>query len=1132
MRSFAVLVIVFVFCIFAPLVVSSFEAAVHNDNAWLAFLKTLDTQAEVTAELSYNSNDKPYVGYFLRSFENTNQTYEISIPDGVEIPDYVTGLDHYRLLPGYFPDPMHYHFDGLATVMKFSVSSDGKKISYFAKQYASDASTNFKRCIFFGTGTGPTLGTHICFTNPGVNLLPIEGQLWLTIDTANWGRVDMDTLETVQGAKANISSLVLNAHPACDRKNNVCYVQHPCPEKTSPLSKNICFSVLKTSELNLQTEVVGKNSLNKSKIIQHSHSPCVTENYVVSKIDAFEFRNILNKNSGLLKYLRQQEDDQWFIMNRKTMETKVLRGNKAFINNHFWNCYEDSDQNIVVETVAATEDYLDNYFATSLASPTTDFSKIFHEPLRCKIDYQSSETVSCGPLLSENDNKMIFDYPTFNPHYKMRKDYQYFYGIAITNTSSSKWFDRAIKVDVTQGKVVADWSAPNIYLSEFDFIPKSGDAEEDDGTLVSLLYNNTEDASYLAFFSAKTMQPFMMEKIEAGVVPFHAHGIICKNYYQSLGLRYFRNKNFKAAIRVLTDALIKFPSNKNLAHTLSWIVTEKKSHQDRCKLFGNTVSAREVLSHAIVKNAETYNSASDILKLKLHSLRSAPASSWLNIVARENLRYESLGDIKKLCDVAALKIQNCWFQHNDWQIENAIVIQRIYRGHVTRLAIRRKRLLEYWSITPFQALFRGFLLRLHFHKKRRAIIMCQSLVRRLLARRVAFVLRMMRQEKFLKQKCIIIQRWIKTLLQVFYFRNLRLKTITIQSWVRTCNAKRYFRTILFATVKIQSVVRMFQNRKIVAERRHALAQRKVAIFCQRMWFRVRATRRKIRKNRSATMLQKVYRSFSSRRSAVKKLKERAWNELMRFERELQYVLFQEALAGKKARRGFLLRRNPRLVFSEICHLMHLERTREKQLKQMAALPDGRRKLQRARLLHLFEQVDSRCIGWLNRDQLGKLLRKLYFFTITPREIENVWRVLDPKNRERVYFESFFQWYTHEVTLGPYMSTFLRNDSPHVGIISIRACERRTRYVSTVAAGFLKSISPLSFARARELYRRTAVVKARQNAIKSFRNQTIANAPQFFCQTCLEGFAFQADLKQHKEHDRCETILRESYLNRE
>ena len=125
-------------------------------------------------------------------------------------------------------------------------------------------------------------------------------------------------LETIKGAKVNVSSFVLNAHPACDRGKDVCYVQHPCPHTASPLAKDVCFSILiPTNGTGMQTEIVSRAEMNSSKIIQHSHSPCVTPNFVVSKLDEFVARNPLNGNGGLLKYLRQGEDSLWFVLDRE-----------------------------------------------------------------------------------------------------------------------------------------------------------------------------------------------------------------------------------------------------------------------------------------------------------------------------------------------------------------------------------------------------------------------------------------------------------------------------------------------------------------------------------------------------------------------------------------------------------------------------------------------------------------------------------------------------------------------------------------------------------------------------------------------------------------------------------------------
>ena len=97
------------------------------------------------------------------------------------------------------------------------------------------------------------------------------------------------------------------------------------------------------------------------------------------------------------------------------------------MNNHFWNCYEDESGDIVVETVTATEDYLDNYFGKNLAKGA-DWDNIFYQSKRCHISFAQT-SVACSPLLAED---IIFDYPTFNPHVKMSSSYKYFYAIAVS----------------------------------------------------------------------------------------------------------------------------------------------------------------------------------------------------------------------------------------------------------------------------------------------------------------------------------------------------------------------------------------------------------------------------------------------------------------------------------------------------------------------------------------------------------------------------------------------------------------------------------------------------------------------------------------------------------------------------
>eukprot|EP00440_Ansanella_granifera_P012682 gb/GFBE01013779.1/.p1 GENE.gb/GFBE01013779.1/~~gb/GFBE01013779.1/.p1 ORF type:complete len:537 (+),score=124.85 gb/GFBE01013779.1/:1-1611(+) len=465
------------------------------------------------------------VGHFLRSMELVEGADHGQFTLSPRDAEDLQGVSHYRLAPGIFPKGMHFHFDGLATVLKFEFS-DGK-LSYTAKAYESDAEKDYGSCIFIATGTGPTIGSHPCLTNPAVNLLPIKGQLWLTIDTSKWGRVDPATLETTPDT-VSVESTVLNAHPACDPRTGDCFVQYNCGHGMAPITDQACFALLQPGEGNMKTVEISRATLPKSKLIQHSHSPCVTPHFLVSKLDAFVGRNPLNSNTGMLRYLHQGEDNLWMVMDRKTNKSRILKSTASFVNNHFWNCYETEGGEIVADAVAATEDYLDNYFFRNLAVPAPDWDRLFHPPVRCRIPASGNGTIVCDPFFKDSSSAPLFDYPTFNPKFKMNAKYQFFYGIA-PKSPSSRWFDQLIKVDAQKRAVVNTWSSDGIYLTEADFIPRrNSEGQEDSGILISVLYNSTSDSSSLGLFDASSLAMINQYQLNS-VIPFHAHGIVCES---------------------------------------------------------------------------------------------------------------------------------------------------------------------------------------------------------------------------------------------------------------------------------------------------------------------------------------------------------------------------------------------------------------------------------------------------------------------------------------------------------------------------------------------------------------------------------------------------------------------------
>lgn len=118
-------------------------------------------------------------------FETMDASVRVSSPIN-EQSLWLENVVNYRNIPGVFPDGMDYFFDGLATLTKFEFK-DGK-FTMFTQNYHSRAFDDWEKCVFFGTGTGPTRPTdetsrEVCFKNPLVMMLPINGKLWLTIDT-------------------------------------------------------------------------------------------------------------------------------------------------------------------------------------------------------------------------------------------------------------------------------------------------------------------------------------------------------------------------------------------------------------------------------------------------------------------------------------------------------------------------------------------------------------------------------------------------------------------------------------------------------------------------------------------------------------------------------------------------------------------------------------------------------------------------------------------------------------------------------------------------------------------------------------------------------------------------------------
>ena len=143
---------------------------------WWSFARgTLPVVTAPTHTVSHNDamhmgpalSSKPRLGYFI---SNTSLASEgnVTLANGSPPADlgWLGGLRHYRLIPGtWYPKMATYHFDGLATVLRFDFSSEGL-VKWIQQPYHSPAYDNFDHCLFFGNGVGPTLGREVQSLHP------------------------------------------------------------------------------------------------------------------------------------------------------------------------------------------------------------------------------------------------------------------------------------------------------------------------------------------------------------------------------------------------------------------------------------------------------------------------------------------------------------------------------------------------------------------------------------------------------------------------------------------------------------------------------------------------------------------------------------------------------------------------------------------------------------------------------------------------------------------------------------------------------------------------------------------------------------------------------------------------------
>ena len=171
---------------------------------------------------------------------------------------------------------------------------------------------------------------------------------------------------------------------------------------------------------------------------------------------------------------------------------------------HIANAWEEGDEEVVFDLASSPWNAMITYMNldTMMDHQETDDQEGPIVMKRVRL-IKSSKKVIVDDLVNEGGNPMMntFDFPTMNDKYSGYKN-RYIYGWL----EIDYWRITLIKRDLEDPSGDATWFKPSHYPGEMFFIPNPEGVEEDDGVLITIVFDGEREQSYVMLLDAKTFE--------------------------------------------------------------------------------------------------------------------------------------------------------------------------------------------------------------------------------------------------------------------------------------------------------------------------------------------------------------------------------------------------------------------------------------------------------------------------------------------------------------------------------------------------------------------------------------------------------------------------------------------------
>ncbi|XP_076083227.1 beta,beta-carotene 15,15'-dioxygenase-like [Mytilus galloprovincialis] len=259
----------------------------------------------------------------------------------------------------------------------------------------------------------------------------------------------------------------------------------------------------------------------------YMHSFSVTKNYAVfigQPVSINLWKMFSKGNIVEAMEYRYNDPTYIYVVHLRSKKITTLKYDKFVSYFHHINAYEHRKHKIVVDICTQNSSNMHTMEMPYIRSPTLrNKVPLYYGIKRFAIDlktpYVDARSFKPSKIVPYSNN---LDMPAINENYRHVK-YCFAYGLVVKadHVNYDKW--ALVKKDVCEHGGDLSWIIDNHYPSEPWFVPTLNGKKEDDGILMTHVFDGIRKESYLVLINAVTMKTISKANLPTNV-PFSTHG--------------------------------------------------------------------------------------------------------------------------------------------------------------------------------------------------------------------------------------------------------------------------------------------------------------------------------------------------------------------------------------------------------------------------------------------------------------------------------------------------------------------------------------------------------------------------------------------------------------------------------